>query len=152
MCFLWHAKHKASLLTAKRKLKTSPPPFPPVWLHIYLPNGGCALTFAGINILVYLDFPSLICLNEINSPSCGQIYPKLELSLMGSPANRTHPKQDSTNSNNRLNNTILGTWSINHCKYGEECKRPRYTGINFIRGLSRSVSPRGTNKQQLEIV
>ena len=52
---------------------------------------------------VYLDFPSLICLNEINGH---QIYPKLELSLFGIPANRAHPKQDSTNSNNRLNNTI----------------------------------------------
>ena len=27
-------------------------------------------------------------------------YPKLELSLLGIPANRAHPKQDSTNSNN----------------------------------------------------
>ena len=27
-------------------------------------RGGCALAFAGINLLVYLDFPSLICLNE----------------------------------------------------------------------------------------
>ena len=69
--------------------------------------GGCALTFAGINLLVYLDFPSLICLNEINGHSCVQIYPELELSLLGIPANRAHPKRDSTNSNNRLNNTIL---------------------------------------------
>ena len=68
--------------------------------------GGCALTFAGINLLVDLDFPSLICLNEINGHSCGQIYPKLELSLLGIPANRAHPKQDSTNSNNWLNNAI----------------------------------------------
>ena len=35
-----------------------------------------------------------------------EIYPKLELSLLGIPANRAHPKQDSTNSNNWLNNTI----------------------------------------------
>ena len=27
-----------------------------------------------------------------------------------------------------------------------------YLGVPFIRGLSRSVSPRGINKQQLEIV
>ena len=76
--------------------------------HSFLARGcgGCALTFAGINLLVYLDFPSLIYLNEINGHSCGQIYPKLELSLLGIPANRAHPKQDSTNSNNRLNNTI----------------------------------------------
>ena len=99
--------------------KTYFPPFPPVWLHFHLPNGGCALTFAGINLLVYLDFPSLICLNEVNGHSCGQIYPKLEFSsLLGMPANKAHPKRDSTNSNNRLNNTIIGTWSINHCKYG----------------------------------
>ena len=70
--------------------KTFPPPFPPVWLHFYLPNGGCALTFAGINLLVYLDFPSLICLNEINSHSCGQIYPKLE--LYGYPSKQSSPK------------------------------------------------------------
>ena len=87
--------------------KTFSPPFPLVWLHFYLPNGGCALTFAGKNVLVYLDFPSLICLNEVNSHSCGQIYPKLELSLMGIPANRANPKRASTNSDNRLNNTIL---------------------------------------------
>ena len=86
--------------------KTFFPPFPPVLLHFHLPDSGCALTFAGINLLVYLDFPSLICLNEINGHSCGQIYPKLELSLLGIPANRAHPKQDSANSNNRLNNTI----------------------------------------------
>ena len=86
--------------------KTFFPPFPPVLLHFHLPDGGCALTFAGINLLVYLDFPSLICLNEINGHSCGQIYPKLELSLLGIPANGAHPKQDSTKSNNRLNNTI----------------------------------------------
>ena len=54
--------------------KTFFPPFPPVSLHFHLPNGGCALTFAGINLLAYLDFPSLICLNEINGHSCGQIY------------------------------------------------------------------------------
>ena len=60
-----------------------------------------------INLLVYLNFPSLICLNEINGHSCGQIYPKLELSLLGIPANRAHPKRDSTNINNRLNDTIL---------------------------------------------
>ena len=82
-------------------------PFPPVWLHLHLPNGGCSLTFAGINLVVYLDFPSLICLNETNGHFCGQIYPKLELSFLSIPANRAHPiKRDSTNSNNRLNNTI----------------------------------------------
>ena len=72
----------------------------PFCFHFHLPDGGCALTFAGKNLLVYLEFPSLICLNEINGHSCGQIYPKLELSLLGIPANRAHPKQDSTNSNN----------------------------------------------------
>ena len=75
--------------------------------------GGCALTFAGINLLVYLDFPSLICLNEINGHSCGQIYPKLELSLLGIPANRAHPKQDKPTV---ISDSIIlskGTWSIN---------------------------------------
>ena len=96
-----NASNKASLLTATRKLENIfPPPFPPLWLQFHLPDGRCALTFAGINLLVYLDFPSLICLDEINGHSCGQIYPKLELSLLGIPANRAHPKQDSTNSNN----------------------------------------------------
>ena len=71
--------------------KTFFPPFPPLWLYFHLPDGGCALTFAGINLLVHLDFPSLICLNKINGHSCGQIYPKLELSLLGIPANRAHP-------------------------------------------------------------
>ena len=90
-----------------------PPWIPPIWLHLHLPNGGCAHTFAGINLVVYLDFPSLICFNEITGDFCGQIYPKLELSFLGIPANRAHPKRDSTNSNNRLNNTISkGTWSI----------------------------------------
>ena len=91
---------------AQESWKTFFPPFPPLWLYFHLPDGGCALTFAGINLLVHLDFPSLICLNKINGHSCGQIYPKLELSLLGIPANRAHPKRDSTNSNNWLNNTI----------------------------------------------
>ena len=47
-----------------------------------------------------------VYLNEINSHFCGQIYPKLELSLLGILANRAHSKRNSTNSNNRLNNTI----------------------------------------------
>ena len=94
------ARHKASLLTATRKLENIFPSLPSRLLHFHLPDGGCALTFAGISLHVYLDFPSLVCLNEINGHSCGQIYPKLELSLLGIPANRAHPKQDSTNSNN----------------------------------------------------
>ena len=55
------------------------------------------------NLLVYPDFPTFICLNWINGHFCGQIYPKLELSLSGIPANRAHPKRDSK-SNNWLNN------------------------------------------------
>ena len=107
--FLWHESEAQGLLCSlqQESLKTFFPPFPPVWLHFHLPNGGCALTFIGKNLLVYLDFPSLICLNEINGHSCVQIYPELELSLLGIPANRAHPKRDSTNSNYRLNNTIL---------------------------------------------
>ena len=103
----WKRSTRPLCSLQKESWKTFSPPFPPVWLHFHLPNGGCALTFAGINLLVYLDFPSLICFNEISSHSCGQIYPKLELSLMGLPANRAHPKRDSTSSNNRLNNTFL---------------------------------------------
>ena len=109
MCFYdTKAKHKATLLTATRKLENIFPSLPSRLVPLLSPEWRmCALTFAGINLLVYLDFPSLICLNEINSHSCGQIYPQLELSLLGIPANRAHPKRDSTNSNNRLNNTIL---------------------------------------------
>ena len=101
MCF-YHmkARHKTSLLTATRKLENIFPPFPSLWLHFHFPDDGCALTFAAINLLVYLDFPSLMCLNELNGHSCGQIYPKLELSLLGIPEKQNHPKRDSTNSNN----------------------------------------------------
>ena len=106
--FMTRQRGTRSLCTLRQESwKTFFPPFPPVWLHFHLPNGGCALTFAGINLLVYLDFPSLICLNEINDHSCGQIYPKLELSVLGIQANRAQPKRDSTNNNSRLNNTIL---------------------------------------------
>ena len=59
--------------------KTFSPLFPPVWLHFYLPNGGCALTFAGINLLVYLNFPSLICLNEINGHSLDEKMDLLQI-------------------------------------------------------------------------
>ena len=41
------------------------------------------------------------------SVHCNKKVGKLELSLLGIPANTAHPKQDSTNSNNRLSNTIL---------------------------------------------
>ena len=58
------------------------------------------------NLLVYPDFPSFICFYWINDHFCGQIYPKLELSLSGIPANRAHPKRDSK-SNNWLNNYYL---------------------------------------------
>ena len=109
MCFYdMKARHKTTLLTATRKLENIFPslPFPSLWLHFHLPDGGNALTFAAINLLVYLDFPSLMCLNELNGHSCGQIYPKLELSLLGIPEKQSHPKRESTNSNNWLNNTI----------------------------------------------
>ena len=103
MCFYdMKARHKTTLLTATRKLENIFPslPFPSLWLHFHLPDGGSALTFAAINLLVYLDFPSLMCLNELNGHSCGQINPKLELSLLGIPEKQSHPKRDSTNSNN----------------------------------------------------
>ena len=78
--------------------KTFFPPFPSLWLHFHLPDGGCTLTFAGINLLVYLDFSSLMCLKEINGHSCGQIYPKLELSLLGiqSQTELTHSETPPT--------------------------------------------------------
>ena len=95
MCFYdMKARHKTTLLTATRKLENIFPslPFPSLWLHFHLPDGGSALTFAAINLLVYLDFPSLMCLNELNGHSCGQIYPKLELSLLGIPEKQSSPK------------------------------------------------------------
>ena len=89
--------------------KTFSLPFPSLWLHFHLPDGGCALTFAAINLLVYLDFPSLMCLNELNGHSCGQIYPKLELSLLGRATQSESPPTAITDS------IILskGTYSIN---------------------------------------
>ena len=70
------ARHKASMLTATRTLQLHAEvvmkvgkhffsPFPSVWLHFHLPDGGCALTFAEINLLEYLDFSSLMCLRVI---------------------------------------------------------------------------------------
>ena len=64
------AKHKATLLTATRKLENIFPSLPSRLVPLLSPEWRmCALTFAGINLLVYLDFPSLICLNEINGHS-----------------------------------------------------------------------------------
>ena len=93
--------------------KTFFPPFPPVLLHFHLPDGGCALTFAGINLLVYLDFPSLICLNEINGHSCGQIYPKLEFSHYW-VSQQTELTQSKTPPTAITDSIILseGTWSM----------------------------------------
>ena len=120
MCFYdTKAKHKASLLTATRKLVNIFPSLPsrlapllsPEWWmcpHLCWDKSSCVSGFSWLDKF-----------NEINSHSCGQIYPKLELSLMGIPANRAHPKRDSTNSNNRLNNTILRNMEHpRHCKYG----------------------------------
>ena len=59
------------------------------------------------NLHEYPNFPSLICLKEINGHYCGQIHPKPELSLFGIPTNRAHPKRDSAKSNKRLNNYHL---------------------------------------------
>ena len=75
--------------------------FPSFLLHFHLPDGGCALTFAGIiSSVEYPDFPNLICLKEINGHYCGQVHPKPELSLFGIPTNGAHPKRDSAKSNN----------------------------------------------------
>ena len=73
--------------------KTFFPPFPSVWLHFHLPNGGCALTFAGINLLVYLDFSSLICLNEIIKEPL--LWPNLSqtgIVIIGYPSKQSSPK------------------------------------------------------------
>ena len=59
------------------------------------------------NLLEYPDFPSLICLKEINGHYCGQVHPKPELSLFGIPTNGAHPKRDSAKINNWLNNYYL---------------------------------------------
>ena len=75
--------------------------FPSLLLHFHLPDGGCALSKPHLcwdNLLEYPDFPSLICLKEINGHYCGQIHPKPELSLFGIPTNRA--KRDSAKSNN----------------------------------------------------
>ena len=113
MCFFF--LHESEV---QESWKTFFPPFPPLWLYFHLPDGGCALTFAGINLPVHLDFPSLICLNKINGHSCGQIYPKLELSLLGIPANRA--TQSETPPTAITDSTMLskGTWSINAKKLG----------------------------------
>ena len=114
MCFYdMKARHKTTLLTATRKLENIFPPFPSLWLHFHFPDDGCALTFAAINLLVYLDFPSLMCLNELNGHSCGQIYPELELSLLGIPTNRAHKSKTPPTA---ITDSIIlskGTWSIN---------------------------------------
>ena len=50
--------------------------FPSLLLHFHLPDGGCALSKPHLcwdNLLEYPDFPSLICLKEINGHYCGQI-------------------------------------------------------------------------------
>ena len=105
------ARHKASLLTTHKKIGKHFFPslqFPSLLLHFHLPDGGCALTFAGIiSSLEYPDFPNLICLKEINGHYCGQVHPKPELSLFGIPTNGAHPKRDSAKINNWLNNYYL---------------------------------------------
>ena len=73
--------------------KTFFPPFSSVWLHFHLSNGGCALTFAGINLLVYLDFSNLICLNEIIKQPL--LWPNLSqtgIVIIGYPSKQSSPK------------------------------------------------------------
>ena len=64
------ARHKASLLTTTRKLENIFPSlqFPPLLLHFHLPDGGCALIFAGI---IFLSIPIFLAWN-----ACGQIKKK----------------------------------------------------------------------------
>ena len=94
--------------------KTFFPPFPPVLLHFHLPDGGCALTFAGINLLVYLDFPSLICLNEINGHALvAKFIPKWNCHYWVSQ--QTELTQSKTPPTVITDSIIQskGTWSIN---------------------------------------
>ena len=98
------ARYKASLLTTHKKIGKHFFPslqFPSLLLHFHLPDGGSALTFAGIiSSVEYPDFPNLICLKEINGHYCGQVHPKPELSLFGILTNGAHPKRDSAKINN----------------------------------------------------
>ena len=114
MCF-YHmkARHKTSLLTATRKLENIFPPFPSLWLHFHFPDGGCALTFAAINLLVYLDFPSLMCLNELNATLVAKFIPNWNCHYWVSQRNRT--TQSETPPTAITDSIILskGTWSIN---------------------------------------
>ena len=109
--FLWHESELQGLCSLQQESwKTFFPPIPPVLLHFHLPDGGCALTFAGKKLL---DFPSLICLNEINGHSCGQIYPKLEFShyWVSQQTELTQSKTPPT----AITDSIIpseGTWSM----------------------------------------
>ena len=69
--------------------------------------------FCWDNVLEYPDFPSLICLNEINGHSCGQIYPKLEFSHYW-VSQQTELTQSKTPPTAITDSIILseGTWSM----------------------------------------
>ena len=62
--FLWHESEAQGLSAHWNKKVGKHFPLPSLlfWLHFHLP------------LLDFLDFPSLICLNEINGHFCGQIY------------------------------------------------------------------------------
>ena len=81
--------------------------FPPLLLHFSSPGWQVYPHLCWDNLHEYPNFPSLICLKEINGHYCGQIQPKPELSLFGIPTNRAHPKRDSAKSNKRHNNYHL---------------------------------------------
>ena len=67
----------------------------PFVCHLFLAPGcgGCALTFAEINLLVYLDFSNLICLNEIIKQPL--LWPNLSqtgIVIIGYPSKQSSPK------------------------------------------------------------
>ena len=85
MCFYdMKARHKASLLTVTRKLENIFPSLPSSF-------GSTFISLCWDNLFVYLDFPGLICLNEINGHFGGQIYHKLEF-IAGYPSKQSSPK------------------------------------------------------------
>ena len=115
ICVFMAWKPKASLLTATRKLENIfPPPFPSLWLHFHLPDGGCALTFAGINLLVYLDFPSLKCLKWNKRPLLWPNLSQTGIVIIGYPR-ETELTQSKTPPTAITDSIILskGTYSIN---------------------------------------
>ena len=75
---------------------------------------GCALTFAGINLLVYLDFPSLMCLKWNKRSLLWPNFSQAGIVIIGYPR-ETELTQSETLPTAITDSIILskGTWSIN---------------------------------------